>query len=193
MFHRRKIIHLGKTALKTPMETLEVWAVAPSCCQDPFLGEREIRPLLYQDHYGGGDVMDEADRHLLLVIEGNVCPHAAELNKDYSEKEKENVGSNPTITPRNDKILIGNSKTNQNKVSPNLRRNLLDYGVEVSTSTLQKMVLEVSRQGVSEIRIQILVPHPKMRLVPTFCTPVPASLVLEGTGSTIVRQSYCGF
>ncbi|GFS71891.1 hypothetical protein TNCV_3715551 [Trichonephila clavipes] len=39
---------------------------------------------------------------------------------------------------------------------------------------------------VFEIRIEILVPHPKMHLVLTFGTPDPASSVLEGTGSTIV-------
>ncbi|GFX41200.1 hypothetical protein TNCV_2218981 [Trichonephila clavipes] len=41
-------------------------------------------------------------------------------------------------------------------------------------------------KGVSEIRIQILVPHPKMHKVPTF--DVLASSVPEETGSTIVRH-----
>ncbi|GFU84294.1 hypothetical protein TNCV_1717081 [Trichonephila clavipes] len=45
-------------------------------------------------------------------------------------------------------------------------------------------------KGVSGIRIQILVPHPKMHLVPTFGKPAPASFVPEGTGSTIIWQSY---
>ncbi|GFX57190.1 hypothetical protein TNCV_2964691 [Trichonephila clavipes] len=51
----------------------------------------------------------------------------------------------------------------------------------------------VSRKikGVSEIRIQILVLHSKMYLVPTFGVPTPANSVPEGTGS--IRQSYWSF
>ncbi|GFU33058.1 hypothetical protein TNCV_4156231 [Trichonephila clavipes] len=37
---------------------------------------------------------------------------------------------------------------------------------------------------------EALVPHPEMHLVPTFDACDPASYVPEGTGSTIVRQSY---
>ncbi|GFW67438.1 hypothetical protein TNCV_3391091 [Trichonephila clavipes] len=38
------------------------------------------------------------------------------------------------------------------------------------------LIPAISRKikGVSEIRIQILVPHPKMHLIPTFGTPAPA-------------------
>ncbi|GFY05392.1 hypothetical protein TNCV_960881 [Trichonephila clavipes] len=43
-------------------------------------------------------------------------------------------------------------------------------------------------KGVSEIRIQILVPYSEMHLVSTFGVPAPASSVPEETGSTIVRH-----
>ncbi|GFV20832.1 HTH_Tnp_Tc3_2 domain-containing protein [Trichonephila clavipes] len=46
------------------------------------------------------------------------------------------------VTPRTDKILIRNSRINQSKASTDLRRDLLDYGVEIRTSTVPKMVLE---------------------------------------------------
>ncbi|GFX12174.1 hypothetical protein TNCV_1102921 [Trichonephila clavipes] len=43
---------------------------------------------------------------------------------------------------------------------------------------------------VSEIRIQMLVPHPKMHLVTTFGAPATASSIPEGTVSTIIRGQY---
>ncbi|GFV85136.1 hypothetical protein TNCV_4171891 [Trichonephila clavipes] len=62
-------------------------------------------------------------------------------------KEKEDVGSNGNITPRTDKILIRNCKKNQSKTNTNLRRDLLDNGVELSISIVPKIVLEVSRKN----------------------------------------------
>ncbi|GFY19585.1 hypothetical protein TNCV_4647571 [Trichonephila clavipes] len=51
--------------------------------------------------------------------------------------------------------------------------------------------------GVSEIRIQILVPHPNMQLMPTFDAPAPTSSVPgaypPGISSGIIRQSYWSF
>ncbi|GFX79787.1 hypothetical protein TNCV_4980991 [Trichonephila clavipes] len=57
------------------------------------------------------------------------------------------------------------------------------------------LIPAISRKikGVSEIRIQILVPHPKMNLKPTFGAPAPPSFVYGGTGSTIIWQSYWSF
>ncbi|GFW67877.1 hypothetical protein TNCV_3872071 [Trichonephila clavipes] len=55
---------------------------------------------------------------------------------------------NYSITPRTDKILIRNSKINQSNTSTDLQRNLLDYVVEVSTSTVRKSVLKVSLQRI---------------------------------------------
>ncbi|GFV87801.1 hypothetical protein TNCV_780831 [Trichonephila clavipes] len=45
-------------------------------------------------------------------------------------------------------------------------------------------------KGVSEFRIRIHVPHPKMQLVPTFGAPATASFVPEGMCSTIIRRYW---
>ncbi|GFX83791.1 uncharacterized protein TNCV_350551 [Trichonephila clavipes] len=68
-------------------------------------------------------------------------------------KRKEKRKLKRKITPRTDNILIRNRKMNQSKTSTDLRRDFLDYGAKVSISTVQKMVLEVSRKA-SRLRQQ---------------------------------------
>ncbi|GFX22229.1 transposable element Tcb2 transposase [Trichonephila clavipes] len=48
----REISHSSKAALKTPMDILEAWDMASSCCQDPFLGERGRRIVGSLTHTG---------------------------------------------------------------------------------------------------------------------------------------------
>lgn len=60
-----------------------------------------------------------------------------------SPKRKGKCGRKRKTIPRTDKILIRNSKQNPRKTSTDLRRDLLDYGIEVSTSTVRKRLLEV--------------------------------------------------
>ncbi|GFV61894.1 hypothetical protein TNCV_4106981 [Trichonephila clavipes] len=64
------------------------------------------------------------------------------------------------------------------------------------------LIKAISRKikGVSEIRIQILAPHPEMHLVTIFGTLAPSSSVPEGTSSTRsltssgnIQQSYWNF
>lgn len=64
-----------------------------------------------------------------------------------SPKRKGKCGRKRKTTPRSDKILIRNSKINPRKTSTDLRRDLLDFGVEVSTSTVRKRLLEVGRKA----------------------------------------------
>ncbi|GFV47007.1 HTH_Tnp_Tc3_2 domain-containing protein [Trichonephila clavipes] len=71
-------------------------------------------------------------------------------------KKKEKCRLKRKITLRTHKILIRNSKINEIKTSTDLRRDLFDYGVEVITSTVQKRVMEVSREASRSRKKQFL-------------------------------------
>ncbi|GFT06450.1 transposable element Tcb1 transposase [Trichonephila clavipes] len=60
---------------------------------------------------------------------------------------------------------------------PELRRGLLDEWCNIPQDQIDTQKIK----GVSEILIQILVPHPNMQLIPSFGIPAPASSVPEGT------------
>ncbi|GFW06061.1 HTH_Tnp_Tc3_2 domain-containing protein [Trichonephila clavipes] len=61
-------------------------------------------------------------------------------------KRKEKCGLRQKILQRTDKILIRYGKINEIEERTDLRRDLLDCGVEVSASTVQKRALELCRK-----------------------------------------------
>ncbi|KAK9871192.1 hypothetical protein WA026_011473 [Henosepilachna vigintioctopunctata] len=61
-----------------------------------------------------------------------------------SPKRKGNCGRKRKTSPRTDKLSIRNSKINPRKTSTDLRRDLMASGVEVSTSTMRKRLLELA-------------------------------------------------
>lgn len=73
-----------------------------------------------------------------------------------SPRRKGKCGRKRKTTPRTDKILIRNSKQHPKKTSTDLRRDLLDYGVDVSTSTVRKRLLDVGRKARKPRKKQLL-------------------------------------
>ncbi|GFW48618.1 hypothetical protein TNCV_4241991 [Trichonephila clavipes] len=93
---RREISHSGKAAHTTPMETLELWAVAPSCCQHTLSISLSWRAGLFPSL----EIFPVARRHPSTLK--HIFDQMHDLVKEYRNDDEKHVALQlPTDSWRN--------------------------------------------------------------------------------------------